>query len=284
MAIKKWCILYTPYFETPFIKSKGEEKIPKGKERGNFPAGTVIDVTKDKIKKVNKDNTITLWSEVEFTDRENKEWIVFVQDVYLEDLIENPKYKGKNPDFNPIPENLQSTCSIDAAQFLDWEGEKKTQLCGPLCVAYIVKEKIDELLIAWKIYDGGSYSNTVTKNNGLGYLSVRSMLKMRGYHNEDFKNTDKLTIDFLSKMLNKYFLIAGVTIDKITGNPDGELGNGTAKHWVVLDKITSEGDRGWVDIYNPFPNKLQEYSYHDFIRAFKTRWDATWVTRTPPVT
>ena len=108
MAIKKWCILYTPYFETPFIKSKGEEKIPKGKERGNFPAGTVIDVTKDKIKKVNKDNTITLWSEVEFTDRENKEWIVFVQDVYLEDLIENPKYKGKNPDFNPIPENLHA--------------------------------------------------------------------------------------------------------------------------------------------------------------------------------
>jgi hypothetical protein len=58
-------------------------------------------------------------------------------------------------------------------------------------------------------------------------------------------------------------------------------GQGTG-HWVVLESITpsgrASGNGGWVVIYNPFPNKRQEYSYDEFIASFHT-FDGLWVKR-----
>ncbi len=81
-------------------------------------------------------------------------------------------------------------------------------------------------------------------------------------------------------MLTTHYLIAAIRIDSVAGN----LGGGRVGHWVVLDKVFPEGiNRGWVEIYNPFPNKRQEYSYSEFIKSCEAEsWTGLWVNRNPP--
>jgi len=81
----------------------------------------------------------------------------------------------------------------------------------------------------------------------------------------------------MNKMLINKYLIAGVKIDKFSGKLRGQ-GVG---HWVVLDKITpNEINGGWVELYNPFPNKRQEYSYVEFIKSCSgPSWNGVWVKR-----
>ena len=78
-------------------------------------------------------------------------------------------------------------------------------------------------------------------------------------------------------MLEKYYLIAGVKIDLNSGKLRGQ-GIG---HWVVLDKIVPNGiNGGWVELYNPFPNKRQEYSYDEFIKSCGgPSWSGVWIKR-----
>jgi len=54
-------------------------------------------------------------------------------------------------------------------------------------------------------------------------------------------------------------------------------------HWVVLDKITPYGvNRAQVEIYNPYPNRREEYSYADFIRSCAPTYTGLWVNRERP--
>jgi len=90
----------------------------------------------------------------------------------------------------------------------------------------------------------------------------------------------RITPGRFQKMLTTHYLIAAIRIDSVAGN----LGGGRVGHWVVLDKVFPEGiNRGWVEIYNPFPNKRQEYSYSEFIKSCEAEsWTGLWVNRNPP--
>jgi hypothetical protein len=94
-------------------------------------------------------------------------------------------------------------------------------------------------------------------------------------------------------MLETHFLVALVTINsygKLIRKPDDtstkrgknrpvvEKGIG---HWVTVDKITPNGiNAGRVEIYNPFHNKRQEYSFSEFIKSCSSpAWAGWWVKR-----
>jgi hypothetical protein len=127
------------------------------------------------------------------------------------------------------------------------------------------------------------------KDEPTGVDAINSMLKVYGYRTstDDIIGfsaglTDsvvgfKLSPGRFQKMLNDYYLIACVKIDKVTGKLKAQ-GIG---HWVVLDKIQPIGiNSGWVEIYNPFPNKRQEYSYDEFIAACSGQYCiGLWVKR-----
>jgi hypothetical protein len=87
----------------------------------------------------------------------------------------------------------------------------------------------------------------------------------------------------MKRMLEDHYLIAHV------GLKDGKLctkagGEGTfVGHWILVDKIEPEGvDRGWVEVYNPFPNKRQRYSYIDFKNFCANQYNGLWVKRERP--
>ena len=159
-------------------------------------------------------------------------------------------------------------------------------MCGQLCAAYIMKTDIESFVSNWKLAAKRFYEISIAgrTDNGTGIDSLESMFKAFPYNSEpgdvfrfDFAMKDPITgfvvvsPGRMQKVLETHYLVAGVRIkqsDKLTGRLSGQgLG-----HWIVVDKIfpngRHSGNGGWVEIYNPYPNRRQEYSYDEFIQAF----------------
>ncbi|HET9911896.1 MAG TPA: hypothetical protein VFQ13_08405, partial [Anaerolineales bacterium] len=177
-----------------------------------------------------------------------------------------------------------------AAQYIDVDGKKKTRLCGEFCVAFILEESINVVLERWKESQPLLYAKVMGGNLGTGTAHLETILRAYGYNTEGDVTgfTRGLTDPFLkkclispgriTKMLKTHFLIAGVNIDGRTGRL--KRGN-DVPHWVVLDKLTPIGkNMGWLEIYNPFQNRWEEYSYREFTNAIVDGyWSGLWVKR-----
>lgn len=176
-----------------------------------------------------------------------------------------------------------------AAQYLDIDGKKKTNLCGQFCVSFLVKDSIENVLKRWKEVQPRLYESSVGVNEGTGTFDLATILRIYGYNNDgdliDFVKglTDPHLKKYLhspgriAKMLEKYLLIVGVNIDGNTGKlkPGNEV-----RHWVVVNKISpAENHGGWVELYNPFQNCWEEYTYREFERSVGTQWAGLWVKR-----
>lgn len=264
MTTRKWCIWYAPFREHP-----------TGKNITDIPLGAVVEATGNQQHAVVHGKE-SVWSEVTFKGKTG--WIY---ETYLEDLVE------KFPDFEvhiPHP----SADPTDAAQYMLVDGRVKYNMCGELCVAYIGGDDIDTFVEKWKAaspnYHKWALFGTNDKPTGIDALD--SMLKVYGFPipSLTFKAglTDpligfKISPGRLQKMLDTYYLIAGVRISNVTGKLRGQ-GIG---HWVVLNNVIPTGvNGGWVEIYNPFPNKRQEYSYDEFINACGgPSWTGLWIKR-----
>jgi hypothetical protein len=142
----------------------------------------------------------------------------------------------------------------------------------------------------WKEVQPILYATVVGANQGTGTAHLETILRAYGYNTEgDFTGFTKgLTDPFLkkclispgriAKMLKTHFLIAGVNIDGNTGRL--KRGN-DVPHWVVVTKLTPMGkNMSWLEIYNPFQNRWEEYSYREFTNAIVDGyWSGLWVKR-----
>jgi hypothetical protein len=93
----------------------------------------------------------------------------------------------------------------------------------------------------------------------------------------------------MKKKLETHFLVAGVGIDGLTGRL--KRGHKAVRHWVVVERIAPEGKHflrqhyggngGWVTLYNPFTNVMEEYSYREFTDSMSENglWEGLWVKR-----
>lgn len=187
-----------------------------------------------------------------------------------------------------------------AAQYIDVEGKKKTNLCGEFCVAFLVKDSINAVLEKWKQDQPLLYAELVGNNKPTGTHDLITILKSYGYNNEgDIIGFSSVLVDpytrqylpspgKIAKMLETHFLIAGVTIEGRAGKLKPPAG---IPHWVVVDKITpigrnAGGNGGWVELYNPFSNDWEEYSYNEFTasidpgaRDYGFGWTGMWIKR-----
>jgi len=226
---------------------------------------------------------LSVWSEIIFKDHTG--WI---NDAYLEDYLE--KFSNEVTIAAPTPD------PNDAAQYIFVEGRVKHNLCGEFCVSFIVGDSIDNVLAKWKqaLPDayrkilGGEMDKTTGPGTLEGILNQYGISRQQGQI-FDYKTglTDPVigyqpSPGRFAKMLQTHCLIAGVNIDGGTGRLRG-AGIG---HWVVLDKVTpvgrNGGNGGWVEIYNPFPNRCEEYSYDEFTLSCGgvDNWNGIWVQRT----
>jgi len=186
----------------------------------------------------------------------------------------------------------------DAAQYMFLPGENgiKNNMCGQLCAAFITCLDIETFMLEWKAKAAVYYKLAVAGNTdmGTGIDSIQSMFRVAPYSAEpgDVISFGQGMIDpvtrrpvisagRMQKMLKEYYLVAGVRI-KSTDKFTGRLSGGGTGHWVVVDKITPNGKNdgclGWVELYNPFPNKRQEYTFDEFMTSFAGQL-GVWVKR-----
>jgi hypothetical protein len=267
MPAKKWTISYTP------LRSS-----PNGTKIQDIPTGATVVLTGEE-QEVEVSGRSLKWEKV--TYRGKTAW---VQSAYLEELVEKfSEYEVQIP--------TATEDETDAAQYMILNGDLKYNMCGQLCAAFIGGDDIITFVEKWKETSPVYYNWTMAgdKDQPTGLDVLMSMLKVYGYRSntEDVIGfgaglTDpviglKLSPGRIQKLLENYYLIVVVRIDRITGKirPQG-IG-----HWVVVDKVQSNGiNSGWVELYNPFTNKRQEYSYDEFITSCNGGYGVgVWVKR-----
>jgi hypothetical protein len=251
MSTTKWCI-----WTVPFLKDPGGARIL------DISLGALVDVTGEQVATHDSGRELT-WSRVNY--RGQSGWIY---DGYLEDYVQkfpNGEVKIAHPTPDPF----------DAAQYMLIDGRVKHNVCGELCVAFVTGDDIETFLKKWRDASPHFYDWALGEDSDktLGVDALSSMVGIYAQFDASLRFDDGLRDSYmgfkvspgrLKKMLEKYYLIIAVHIDMISGRLRGEGLN----HWVVLDKVSPNGiNGGWVELYNPFPNRREEYSYDEFMRS-----------------
>lgn len=286
---KKWCYANL----TPFLAA------PNGAKLFDLPQGALVEPTGQQQQTPVNAHSAT-WSEVQHSGVDGIVKTGWVNDAWLDEYIEQfPDPEVHIP--NPTPE------PNDAPQYMLIEGRKKFNMCGELCIAFVVGEDIDSLLAKWRAAAPSFYNSILAgdRDKPTGAEDLRSILTAYGYAADNgnlvsFRAglTDPLigfqpTQGRVGALLQTHFLVAMVTINGhgklITKNDDTSTKKGKNKpvvdkgtlHWVVVDKVMSNGmNAGRVELYNPFPNRRQEYSFNEFIKSCNSpSWPGWWVKR-----
>ncbi len=230
--------------------------------RGNkildIPAHSILDSVPE-----SKDVSTELTEEL-FKTR-TKDYVGWIYSDYLEPLsFEFPE--------NVVESESQTTYPYDAAQYIIWRKNIQYNLCGEFCVAHVFGKSIDEFLIDWESKSPVMF-NRVFKSGWSQPTGVGELKDMVGVYEGDYKNLEDLRDQhgkyiILSPMrlmvqLKDWKLILGC---KISG-ASGELQPTGISHWVVVLKVIPDGFGGWVEVYNPFPNRVERYSWRELIKS-----------------
>jgi hypothetical protein len=296
---KKWCIKGTPLYEKQgdeFVKSNSKILVYK-----------VYDVIKNREIFKGK-----VWSEIRYLDKDKKEKTLWVQDVYLEDLVEKNEQveegDKKFPDSEvEISSEIRNPNPSGPAQRIRWEGinnEGKFNLCSEFCVAYIVGESINDFLLKLAVEKNDLYKKYVFKDKATFKPQIKKMLEV--YQEKDTvlnlganiregirEGLKKLSpedqvLDLnsiytpgrMKRILEDYYLIANVGLKggKLYTKAGGETT--FAGHWIVLDKVKPYGiNEGWVEVYNPYYNKREGYTFKQFKNFCANAQTGLWVKR-----
>jgi len=167
----------------------------------------------------------------------------------------------------------------DAAQYMVWRGRVQYNMCGQLCVCYITGNELEALLSKWELKSPGIFSSVFGGTGiarGTNIAEVDSMLSAYGYPpslrldvglRDQVLDRPVVTPGRMDALLSNYQAIASVKINKLSGN----LERSGILHWVVVERVIPDGvNRGWVELYNPFPNRMQRYSWGEFLQSMGT--------------
>ena len=289
MATKKWAIGQPRFYKDVKKEASSQDFVVSDDDYlWDIPLQSVVTIPQSQRKIIDKLGAV--WAQVVYKNSDGEEVQGWVKDGFLEDVAENQKFKDAEV-LIPHPTKDPN----DPAQYMIWDSETvvKTNMCSELCVAFIGGDDIETFLRKWEAHDKLFYPWAVKGNSNkpLLWFHIDIMLEVYGYPKPNLKFKAGLTdpgIGFMptpgrfKKQLETRVLIANVRIDSSGKLVSKEDGQGVG-HWVVLDNITPYGvGRGRVEIYNPYPNRREEYSYADFIRSCAPSYTGLWVNRAKP--
>lgn len=195
-----------------------------------------------------------------------KQFNGYVYVGYLEPYIEN--YPTKCVEIKSGTPSLS-----DAEQYAVIHGVRQTELCGELCAAYLLDISLEDLLAEWERETPTVYQRvfnwfTTKKARGTGPAELQSMLSAFEKTSAPLSEVlmDKAigrlryTVSGLQQIAGR--AIVSVHIDKYSGRlkPSGIL------HWVVVTAVLPERTGyGGVEVYNPFPNRIEVYPWAEFV-------------------
>jgi hypothetical protein len=266
---KKWVVAQAPLRELPNAKSR---------KLLDLPLGALVSLTGRTEPGVTS-GVLHEWVEVIYLAAAQRH-IGWVYDGYLEPYTE---------EFPPHVVSIQSPTinPNDAAQYMVWRGKTQYNLCGELCVCYIAGDDIEAMLSKWEAKAISFYQRVFGSGmaRGTNTAELDSMLSSYGYPTPSTRLDTGLrdpllgrpvvTPGRMAEMLSTHRAIVGVKISKSTG----DLRTSGILHWVVIEDVTPDGiNRGWVELYNPFPNRMQRYSWTEFVASMGAPY-GIWVRR-----
>jgi hypothetical protein len=243
----KWVNRFAPVYVEPKVSRKLRD----------FPTGTVVRAT---------GNVEGLYEEVHYEDLHSSV-TGWVHTDDLEDYV-------RNFAVNVVDIENQTPDPHDFEQYIIYKLQKQVNMCGELCVSYILGISLGTFLAYWELkvpsFFKRVFGNGRARGTGTGELS--EMLAMFGQPSESLATAlyqphikrARYTIKGLNKLLRRGSVIVSVKIGAGHGllRPSGIL------HWVALIRITSERNgQGMVTYYNPAMNCVESCSWHEFIAS-----------------
>ena len=175
----------------------------------------------------------------------------WVETPYLEEYIE--QFEGEAVDLS----GMQTPNQDDAQQYINFNGRTIFNACGPISCAYLLQKSLKDLLEGWQAENPNHY-NRVTGSNWL--TGVDDLLIILAKEQPEKIRLTRYTPEALERLMP---CIVAVSINKYTGR----LGS-TTRHWVVPVSVWKDRQGyGTIDIYNPFPNRIERYGWGEFIAA-----------------
>lgn len=202
------------------------------------------------------------FEKVWYTDSE-KETMGWVYVGWLEAYEENyPKNCVDIPD--------QTVDPRDAEQYFILNGIKQTNICGEACAAFILGKPLKEVLTQWQRAEPEIWKSVLSsgKLRGTGYGELMTIFTT--FQRPALSLTEMLTNPVIGRprytpftlqyILNGGQVIAGVNIDNA-----GRLKPSGIPHWIVVTAVHPErAGYGTLELYNPFPNRVEVYSWNEF--------------------
>ena len=246
-----WIIFYTQLWKDPSCKQK----------MCDLPKGTIVQSTTMM--------SVGTYSFVIY--QASKEYSGWVYTPYLEELT------YLNTECVLLPKETIS--DQDLAQFVVWDARVQYNLCGQICLAYIYGKSLPETLTTWKenipshyrqVMPGGismptGMADLIAISNTLGtaiHVTVRD-----AFTDKKFRHQVLSPNRLLEWIQDGYQPIFGVSVERQYGRlrPSG------IAHWIVVDNVIIDGpDNGLVLLYNPASNRVETYSWYEFVSSVKT--------------
>ena len=154
-------------------------------------------------------------------------------------------------------------------------------LCGEFSVAYCMRDEahtdnIDDFLDYWQAQPISRLQQALV-NNGLwrktGIPDLKMMLDDYGAKYNEM--VPPVNAALFAALLVDYQLIIGVSID----NTGYLVGQGI-RHWEVVERITVIDDKHSIcDLYNPFTNAMEPYTWRELMTSTGAYKLGLWVER-----
>ena len=298
---RKWCLknvaVENPKFETRYLGGEIVQDHKPDKSFNSLLKHTTVEVLQSSE---TRPGSSEIRYQKTYYDSARKKWVTtrmtgWLQDADLDDYCERAE------EFQKFVVDIrnQTEKSTDAQQYLyikDEKGELRARynMCGELCVASIIDKDSETVLSEWRdrskeskaLYDSmvgkadkpleprhieNLLNIHIGEDNYTRYKMDKHGDPLKKYvilaaSNEDQPRADqRLASQALQDKLETHYFITNLKIDTNTGDLEEAHSAGERNHWVVLDRITRNGSR--VELYNPFPNRREEYSFGEFYRS-----------------
>jgi hypothetical protein len=162
----------------------------------------------------------------------------------------------------------------DFEQYFIYNGVKQVNACGELCVCYALGISLQELLDSWQVKAptfwksvfGGGKARGTGSGDLVQMLDIfsRSSMQLTTALFEPHIKRNRYTIKGMQRLIENGSVIASVNIDSTSS----WLRGSGVLHWVVVTKVIAERNGlGFVELYNPAMNRIEYYSWAEFINS-----------------
>lgn len=183
----------------------------------------------------------------------------------------------------------QTPAPNDFEQYFIFNGVKQVNACGELCVAYILGISLQEMLENWQVKAPSFWKSIIgggrMRGTGSGELSMmfdifaQPSIQLTTALFEPHIKRSRYTIKGMQRLLAAGAVIASVSMD----GASGWLRGSGVLHWVVVTKVIPERNGlGFVEVYNPAMNRIEYYSWQEFINSAHQPYGVYAPYPTPP--